>query len=255
MVKYTAHHCHAAIAILALAAVRVVSPALAEERRAGSVYIQGNIDVMSLSAWKDTVVSDVIQFPGNPVTTQLRAESRTATRFGAGLGFYVTDYFRVEASSGYWRREIAILFANAAVSGRVTAPVQNVATYFSAYLDIPTALAWDWRPFTPYVGGGVGFAWTRIPYGNVAQSDGSILTAGSRENVSFAWKAAAGTEIALLSNVSLDVGYAYLDLGRFRFPKTLSFPQAGLDIILVDPLQARMRAHAATIGLRIRFGP
>lgn len=70
----------------------------------------------------------------------------------------------------------------------------------NAYFDYLTCTPW-----TPYVGAGIGSAYLKADYGEVAKSVYNL-----------AWQVMAGVAYDLNSNWTLDAGYRYADLGRVR---------------------------------------
>ena len=70
----------------------------------------------------------------------------------------------------------------------------------NAYFDYLTCTPW-----TPYVGAGLGVAYLKADYGDVAKS---VYNLG--------WQVMGGLTYDLTSNWTLDLGYRYADLGRVR---------------------------------------
>lgn len=70
----------------------------------------------------------------------------------------------------------------------------------NAYFDYLTCTPW-----TPYVGAGIGSAYLKADFGDVAKS-----------NYNLAWQVMAGLTYDINSNWTLDAGYRYADLGRIR---------------------------------------
>ena len=70
----------------------------------------------------------------------------------------------------------------------------------NAYFDYLTCTPW-----TPYVGAGIGSAYLKADFGDVAKS-----------NYNLAWQVMAGLTYDINSHWTLDAGYRYADLGRIR---------------------------------------
>ena len=71
----------------------------------------------------------------------------------------------------------------------------------NAYYDFNTDSA-----FTPYIGGGIGLAKTKLSIAYGEESD---------SHTNFAWQIGGGIAYAVNDNVSVDVGYRYVDYGKF----------------------------------------
>jgi opacity protein-like surface antigen len=83
--------------------------------------------------------------------------------------------------------------------------LQNVTTLLNGYLDLGT-----WYGFTPYVGAGVGYSYLK-PTGF---TQAGLVTPTTENAWEFSWAAMAGASFAVSPNISIDVGYRYLDLGQ-----------------------------------------
>jgi len=90
-------------------------------------------------------------------------------------------------------------------------------TMFNGYVDLGT-----WSGITPYVGAGAGFAYNKLfgftdtgyAFSNGIQSPtGGYSDDGGKWN--FAWGLMAGLSFDVTQNLKLDLGYRYLDYGKF----------------------------------------
>lgn len=137
---------------------------------------------------------------------------------GGGLGYRVLPFLRAEVSLDY----LALGGADTSLG-----PVSTSATVALA------SLYWDVisiAGFTPYVGGGVGFAIDTV--------DGPAAGTSGRNNWNFAWAVGGGVSYALGGAWSVDLGYRYLDLGAPRLA------DAGL------ATTGDLAAHQVRLGLR-----
>ena len=83
----------------------------------------------------------------------------------------------------------------------------NISTLFcNAYFDIDTK-----TPLTPYIGGGLGMAFTYT--GAKAEDAGGDRISRDRHDTTFAWNAGAGIAYAFTENVSADLGYRFIGTG------------------------------------------
>ncbi len=137
---------------------------------------------------------------------------------GAGLGYRFLPWLRGEVSLDY----LDLGGADTALG-----PVSSSATVALA------SLYWDMitiAGFTPYVGGGVGFAIDTV--------DGPGTVMSGRNAWNFAWAAGGGVSYALSSALSVDLSYRYVSLGAPRF--------ADAGLVTADDLAA----HQWRLGLR-----
>jgi opacity protein-like surface antigen len=96
--------------------------------------------------------------------------------------------------------------------------IDSVIGLVNAYVDIGT-----WYGMTPYVGGGVGFSHNMVSgftdqgfgYYNGAPlgAAGGYFSNASENN--FAWALMAGVDFNVTQNLKLELGYRYLDYGKF----------------------------------------
>ncbi len=142
---------------------------------------------------------------------------------GGGLGYRFTDWMRAEASLDY---------LSLGRTGRPFASFSTSATVALAnlYLDLPT-----WSGFTPYVGGGLGFAVTAL--------DAGLLLPAQRNDTRFAWSLATGVSYAIDASWAVDFGYRYISLGSPDYPGLFETTR-------VDTLGT----HELRLTLRYQFG-
>jgi opacity protein-like surface antigen len=101
------------------------------------------------------------------------------------------------------------------------ANLSSWVSMFNGYVDLGT-----WSRITPYVGAGVGFAYNNLSgftdtgyaYTNGASSPvGGYANDAGKWN--FAWNLMAGLSFDVTQNLKLDLGYRYLDYGKFTSGK------------------------------------
>jgi opacity protein-like surface antigen len=137
---------------------------------------------------------------------------------GAGIGYRFNDHVRGDVTLGYrgWYQasESASVTGNT-VSG--SADIESTDGLVNAYYDIG-----QFGRFTPYVGGGIGFAYNNTRSANVALNGVNIGQIGGDSETNFAWQAGFGTAVSILDNLALDVGYRYIDLGSAETSNTFT---------------------------------
>jgi len=164
--------------------------------------------------------------------------------FGLGFGYKFNNWFRADLTgdyrvpnrmSGNGRSQTCITqvttinnfpttTATDSCTPRVSSSVRQWDLLQNVYLDLGT-----WYGFTPYIGAGAGLSFTRastsvnwfmsnsLPY--------HVSTGGFYYNwdysttsitYQFAWAAMAGAAYQLTDNAYIDVGYRYINLGRYN---------------------------------------
>ena len=92
---------------------------------------------------------------------------------------------------------------------------------------------------SPYLGGGVGGSKFKMT------TDDTVVN-GTVDNISFAWQAEAGLQLAPTPNFALRIGYRYLNLGKSELDLLeMGFPAGNFT--------GDLTAHEIILGLRIAF--
>ena len=154
---------------------------------------------------------------GTTLTSQ-NEDLGTGSAFGASVGKYLTDSFRLELEAikrtGY---EYDTRFSTAGYTIYTEeAKIQTEALFVNGF--------YDFQPFslkstsiTPYLGGGVGIS--RNKMGTTVEESGGVLDGQTFDGNTinqFAYKLSAGTLVSLTEQLSLDVNYQYVNLGAFK---------------------------------------
>lgn len=127
---------------------------------------------------------------------------------GGGGGYKFNEYFRADITGDYLSTEKRS-GTNAATGAFSSAKLQRWDGLVNGYIDLG-----NWYGITPYIGGGVGFA-ALTSSGNLAPAGGALTKFSTKEQYNLAWAAMAGVAYNISPHLLLDVGYRYLDLGRF----------------------------------------
>jgi opacity protein-like surface antigen len=120
----------------------------------------------------------------------------------------------------------------------------------------------DWYNFTPFVGAGVGFSRNTISnFGdfstcvniqNCALTGGSDAFGGTASTWSFAWALHAGLAYQLSQNVTLELAYRYIDLGKARSGDLVAFDGTNN---IYNPMEFNhLTSNDVKLGLRFNFG-
>jgi opacity protein-like surface antigen len=150
--------------------------------------------------------------------------------FDVGVGYQFNTWFRgditEEFRGGGNFQALEVLNEPNLVGGNLSsqqyadfyrANLSSYITMVNGYADLGT-----WYGVTPYVGAGMGFAYNKL-FGmtdtgfaftqNNLSPVGGYLSDGSKW--SFAWGLMAGLSFDVTQNLKLDLGYRYLDYGKF----------------------------------------
>ncbi|MGO4735649.1 outer membrane protein [Bosea sp. 2KB_26] len=182
---------------------------------------------------------------------------------GVGIGYRFNNWFRVDGTWEYrGASQIGVSdklfnpFANGNQTNTYKGNLSSMVALFNAYVDLGT-----WNCLTPYIGAGIGVAQNRIsgltdqgivfanePFGPVSSTLG---TAGTGTKSGLAWALMAGLGYEVNKNLTLELGYRYLNLGD---------AQSGVlqNAFLAEsyrPLKAKdIQSHDFRIGMRWNFG-
>ena len=187
-----------------------------------------------------------------------RFESKSLSEvgtFGFGVGYQFNSWFRGDVTAEYRTpaeylavQSYGPLFCGA---GRCydgyRGNVQSGVFMANGYVDLGT-----WAGFTPYVGVGVGLAHHRMK----DLTDTSIVPTGgvgfapSTTTTNFAWAVMAGASYSLTSNLKLDLGYRYLDMGKIT---TASIGCQGAPACGYEVQSFKVASHDFRLGLRYMF--
>jgi opacity protein-like surface antigen len=119
--------------------------------------------------------------------------------------------------------------------------LEAFAMLFNGYFDLHN----DSR-FTPYLGGGIGFASLHLSdTTGIDTRDGvarNIILYGAGNDTVFAYQVGAGVEIAINREFSLDLGYRYFATDSASFDSDLGITTS-----------LKFESHNAALGFRLRF--
>jgi opacity protein-like surface antigen len=151
--------------------------------------------------------------------------------FDLGVGYQFNSWFRADVSEEL--RGGSHFQALEVVNGTTSTPstvqyadfyrgdLWSAVTLFNGYADLGT-----WWGITPYVGAGVGFAYNEVSgvtdtgyaYNSANTTQLSWPSGGYFDNQgkwNFAWDLAAGLTFNVTPNLKLDLGYRYLEYGKY----------------------------------------
>jgi opacity protein-like surface antigen len=139
---------------------------------------------------------------------------------------------------------------------------RSTAAMVSGYLDFAGIWPDRFQTIQPYVSAGVGASVNHLQ-GQTLQMlvrtypDPFAVAFNDHTRIDFAWSLGAGTGIAITRNVSLDIAYKYLDLGRARVHGSRN--DIPVTCVVNCPnflatnwtLETRLQQHVLSFGVRV----
>ncbi|MGE7469577.1 outer membrane protein [Bosea sp. NPDC003192] len=195
------------------------------------------------------------------------ATDQNTTFFGGvGIGYRFNNWFRVDGTFEYRgggsigvndRIDYTNAVGNPGIlTNTYKGNLSSMVALFNAYVDLGT-----WNCLTPYIGAGIGFASNRITGltdqgANWVDTTTAIIqptlgTASSGTKTGVAWALMAGVGYEVNKNLTLEVGYRYLNLGDAQSgPIRNAFLNDTYAPLKVKSLDS----HDIKIGMRWNFG-
>jgi opacity protein-like surface antigen len=147
---------------------------------------------------------------------------------GLGAGWQFNNWFRADltgeyrnavgyqASSTYQSSYVGACLPGSGVfcGDEYTGSIKTGLVLANGYFDIG-----NWYGFTPYVGGGLGFAvyqTNAIKDTALPPNAGGFGFAANRTGTNFAWSLTGGVAYSILPNLKFDVAYRYVNMGAFQ---------------------------------------
>lgn len=228
-------------------------------------YLRGDIGVGSQSYDELDVKLNggpVIAAQGVTSFTTIKGDRNFAAFAGVGIGYQFNNYLRFDLTGEYRGGSINgrdQLTYNGGLTNQTNVYRADVATFVglvNAYIDLGT-----WNCLTPYLGVGIGVASHTVnglsdngvnqnvgaPFGNVSYAYGN-----SASKTDLAWALMAGVSYDVTSNLKLDIGYRYLNMGD---GPTIGL--GGANGLLANPSSSvrfkGIDSHDVRIGMRWNF--
>ncbi len=183
------------------------------------------------------------RLPIDGFPTPLKRSFPNTWSLGLGAGYKFNTWLRTdltfdwrqpETAQGYsWSSPFCVNFGGPGCSTYSSNRLTSMQMLGNVYFDLGT-----WSGFTPYIGAGVGLSTTDQRM-NVTPGGGAWVWATKLETINFAWAGMVGVSYAVTPNLTADVGYRYLDMGRVN---TLT----GLGVLGKHKLDT----HEVRVGMR-----
>ena len=197
-------------------AIRTVAPA----KSLSGWYLRGDLGYRS--TWINNVTAVGFAAP---------TDSKFDGTYWVGLGGRLQwNQVRADLTADYGA---ATNYTGTSAVGSATARVQTVTGLANFYYDVGT-----WWGVTPYVGAGAGMAYVRMSDFHSTTPPMSVDESFGRYN--FAWALMAGASYQFMPNLSVDLGYRFLNQGNAT---TAASPSGSLTLI-------KLQSHELRVGVR-----
>ena len=223
-------------------------------------YLRGDIGMSNQSANALTLVN--APFPAGFQTTGFGFDS--APIFDIGVGYQFNNWFRADVT-GQWRGRANLHASQSAPLGAISPTFTEADNYsgsksetvvmLNGYVDLGT-----WWFVTPYIGAGVGASYNQI---SGFRDDGVIYNGGVLSNSvtygadagkwNFAWALHAGLGYRVTPNMTVELGYSYMNLGDAVTGPTNSFD--GVTVVNGAAFTVKeITSQDVKLGVRWDFG-
>jgi len=194
----------------------------------GGWYLRGDVGVGVQTGSRNVVISPdpLIGAPADAFNSFYNPTISASSLFDVGVGYQINNWLRADVTAEYRGgshfqvlEQVGVPSTSSQFADFYRGNLSSIVGLVNGYVDIGT-----WYGVTPYVGAGVGVARNTLsgltdtgfayPGGGAGGfPTGGFLDDGSKTN--FAWAAMAGLGFNVTQNLKLDLGYRYLNLGKF----------------------------------------
>jgi len=177
---------------------------------------------------------------------------------GIGIGYRATKWLRLDVTGEYrGKATLNGLFYTyyplTSVLGtfEYTASLKSQVWLANVYGDIG-----HWHGFTPYVGGGIGFAqntmgdFSDLGVNTVVAAPGYVASASAKSESNFAWALHAGVAYDVTPDFTVDFAYRFLNLGQAQSGLVQDSTGNSHPSFHFDDL----RSNDLMLGFRCKFG-
>jgi opacity protein-like surface antigen len=228
-------------------------------------YLRGDVGV---SVNNNANITSVPETAGWTTTSKSFFDTTSSHTIGAGVGYQVNSWFRVDATLEYR--------GGAQIRGRATdtqgccfsstnysTSLSSTVGLLNGYVDLGT-----WAGLTPFIGAGIGFANNRMGtvamngVGGCTGAGGAGCTVptmghmnGATKN-NLAWALMAGVAYDVTPNAKLEMGYRYMNLGGMNSSTSYTDGCPCGGTVAVTPLSGeKLTSHDFRIGMRWMLQP
>ena len=159
-------------------------------------------------------------------------------------GSEADTYKVIDNSDGSTRFEESDSYSYGSEPGYLTNEIRSHQLMLNGYYDFKNT-----SKFTPYLGAGIGL--THLKNKVKVTDDSEDL--GTKSDTNFTWSVGAGVGYALTPNLSMDIGYRYVDAGNIEFSTSSPYTDGDYTETGSIKTKADLSSHDYTIGLRYSF--
>ena len=194
----------------------------------GGWYLRSDVGMAVSNGTPSMVVSPdpLIGAPAGAFNSFYNPTISASSLFDVGVGYQINNWLRMDVTGEYRGgshfqvlEQVGVPSTSSQFADFYRGNLSSMVGLVNGYVDAGT-----WYGITPYVGAGVGVARNTLsgvtdtgfayPGGGAPGSPtGGYLDNGSKTN--FAWALMAGLDFNVTQNLKLDIGYRYLNLGKF----------------------------------------
>ncbi|WP_053239852.1 outer membrane protein [Pleomorphomonas koreensis] len=187
----------------------------------GGWYLRGDIGYKYYQAPKGSVGN--VNFGGGQYATgghdqMIKEKMLGAADFGVGAGYKFNDYLRTDLTLDYEtpaKFRGSLWCQTSCGSGNYYDTERVKISAWSALANVYADLG-NFHGIVPYVGAGAGASYLRTSSVETSNKDASGPNPKGDGKWNFAWALMAGVEYPINDQLSLDLGYRYLNLGDAR---------------------------------------
>ncbi|MCT8971747.1 outer membrane protein [Microbaculum marinisediminis] len=175
--------------------------------------------------------------------------------YGIGVGYEFNEWFRADLTGEYRGKASFTALDRYDFNGDniwdgsndYSANKYEWLLMANAYVDLGT-----WWGITPYVGGGIGASRNTISnFQDINTPNGGVAYAPSASKWNFAWALHAGAGWEVTQNVTVDLGYRYVDLGDGETGDIVGYN--GLNTVNNPMIFDSLTSHDVHLGVRYAF--
>jgi opacity protein-like surface antigen len=219
------------------------TPAYAAPSIAGPCYLRGDVGY----SWSRTGGAEYVGNAVDPNVRSAKIDDGGVYEVGIGCGSGSRG-LRGDVTFGFrpgrdFSGDVDIVLGGLPVDPPIKTKIDSYTVMANGYYDFG-----NFRGFVPYVGAGIGVALHDMDYVYIDHPASPNPQHGDTK-VDLAWALMAGVGYQVSSNLVLDVGYRYIDMGSAQSSQG-DVVQAMNPKLVVDD----MTAHEIKIGLRYHFG-
>jgi opacity protein-like surface antigen len=168
---------------------------------------------------------------------------------GSGVGLKLFPFLRTDLTVSYRTNYSGSATDTATLPGTTLTEKSNINSLVgmaNAYFDFPSFFS-----ITPYIGGGIGAARNVVGASTASVGGAQVATLNGATKTNFAWQLGVGASMSLFPTIALDIGYHYIDAGKFTTATTGTV--FGAPVSGVSPATGHLKAQEVEIGIRIGF--